>query len=75
MIGCRRILRVKGGPKGMSLTFENDPSLTVKELPYNTFTIIGKKEGYNSLTFIAKNLEETIAIIRLRVRVGVVESV
>jgi hypothetical protein len=59
----------------MSLSFESDPSLIVKELPSNIFTIVGKKEGYNSLTFTAKNMEEIIGVIRLRVRVGVVESV
>lgn len=43
VIGCRRILRVKGGPKEMAISFQNDDSLLVKALPSNSFTIIGKK--------------------------------
>lgn len=42
-IGCRRILRVKGGPKDMTVSFENDASLIVKALPSNTFSIVGKR--------------------------------
>jgi hypothetical protein len=43
VIGCRRILRVKGGPKDMVVSFQNDDSLVVKALPSNAFSIIGKK--------------------------------
>ena len=43
VIGCRRILRVKGGPKDMAVSFENDGSLILKALPSNTFSIVGKR--------------------------------
>jgi hypothetical protein len=45
VIGCKRILRVKGGPKDMSITRESDSSLTVQPLSSNSFSIVGKKEG------------------------------
>lgn len=51
IIGCQRLLSIKGGPKLLTVTPVPDSSLTVNPLSSRTFSLMGKKEGIFKLIF------------------------
>lgn len=75
IIGCQRLLSIKGGPRSLIATPTPDHALEVTALSSRTFSLVGKKEGSFKLIFSISHDAQEIAKMSVIVVVSNIQAV